>query len=94
MTDAFAADEVIGEVRDLIGEVGRLGAENEKLSDAFAKLKAEHQAAKDELARLKKRPPRKRRSVDGRDRAPRVERAAAQKMPGTRAGHCAWREAY
>jgi hypothetical protein len=57
---AFVADDLTGEVRDLIGEVGRLRAENEKLSDAFAKLNAEHQAVKDELARLKKRPLRER----------------------------------
>jgi hypothetical protein len=50
--------DLIGVVRDLIGEVGRLRAENEKLVDALTKLKAEHQAIKDELARLKKLPPR------------------------------------
>jgi hypothetical protein len=49
--------ELIGVVRELIGEVGRLRAENEKLSGAFTELKAEHQAVKDELARLKNLPP-------------------------------------
>ena len=45
--------DLIGVVRELIGEVGRLRTENEKLSGALTKLKVEHQAVKDELARLK-----------------------------------------
>jgi Transposase IS66 family len=50
--------ELIGVVRDLIGEVTRFRGENEKLSGSLAKLKVEHQAVKDELARLKGLPPR------------------------------------
>jgi hypothetical protein len=50
--------DLIGVVRELIGEVERLRAENEKLSGALARLKVEHQAVKDELARLKNLPPR------------------------------------
>lgn len=61
--------ELIGVVRDLIGEVGRLRAENEKLGVAFTKLKAEHQAVKDELARLKKLPPRPPQKPSGMDKA-------------------------
>jgi hypothetical protein len=61
--------DLIGVVRDLIGEVGRLRAENEKLSDALTKLKAEHQAVKDELARLKKLPPRPPQKPSGMDKA-------------------------
>ena len=38
--------DLIGVVRELIGEVGRLRAENEKLSSALTKLKTEHQAIK------------------------------------------------
>src|SRR3974377_434118 len=49
--------DLIGVVRDLIGEVTRLRAENEKLGAALAKLRGEHQAGKDELARLKGLPP-------------------------------------
>jgi hypothetical protein len=45
-------------VRELIGEVKRVQAENEKLSGALTRLKVEHQAVKDELARLKGLPPR------------------------------------
>src|SRR5207248_6103614 len=61
--------DLIGVVRDLIGEVGRLRAENEKLGVALTKLKAEHQAVKDELARLKKLPPRPPQKPSGMDKA-------------------------
>jgi hypothetical protein len=61
--------DLIGVVRELIGEVGRLRAENEKLSGAFAKLKVEHQAVKDELARLKNLPPRPPQRPSGMDKA-------------------------
>ena len=61
--------ELIGVVRELIGEVGRLRAENDKLSGAFTELKAEHQAVKDELARLKNLPPRPPQKPSGMDNA-------------------------
>ena len=61
--------DLIGVVRDLIGEVGRLRAENEKLGVAFTELKVEHQAVKDELARLKKLPPRPPQKPSGMDKA-------------------------
>ena len=61
--------DLIGVVRELVGEVGRLRAENEKLSGAFAKLKVEHQAVKDELARLKNLPPRPPQKPSGMDKA-------------------------
>src|SRR5262244_732468 len=67
--ERLSPSDLIGVVRDLIGEVGRLRAENEKLSDALTKLKAEHQAAKDELARLKKLPPRPPQKPSGMDKA-------------------------
>jgi hypothetical protein len=56
----FAADELTGEVRDLCRGWAFAGEKKEKLSDAFTKLKAEHQVVTNELARLKKRPPRER----------------------------------
>jgi len=61
--------ELIGVVRDLIGEVGRLRAENEKVNFALTQLKAEHQAVKDELARLKNLPPRPPHKPSGMDKA-------------------------
>jgi hypothetical protein len=67
--DRLAPADLIGVVRDLIGEVGRLRAENEKLSVALTKLKVEHQAVKDELARLKKLPPRPPQKPSGMDKA-------------------------
>ena len=55
--------------RELIGEVGRLRTENEKLSGALTKLKVEHQAVKDELTRLKSVPPRPPQTPSGMDKA-------------------------
>ena len=55
--ERMTSTELVGLVRTLIGEVSRLRAENEKVTGAFAKLRVEHQAVKDELARLKKLPP-------------------------------------
>ena len=52
--------DLIGVVRELIGEVGRLRAENEKLNGALTK---------DELARLKKLPPRPPQKPSGMDKA-------------------------
>src|SRR5712691_6768314 len=67
--ERLAAADLIGVVRELIGEIGRVRAENEKLSGALTKLKAEHQAAKDELARLKNLPPRPPQKPSGMDKA-------------------------
>ena len=50
--------DLIGVVRDLIGEVTRMRVETEKLDGALTKLRVAHQAVKDELARLKHLPPR------------------------------------
>ncbi len=67
--------DLIGVVRDLIHEVTRLRSENEKLSGTLGKLRVEHRAIKDELARLKRLPPRSADQAlrhgrgDGRERA-------------------------
>jgi hypothetical protein len=41
--ERLAHADLIGVVRDLIGEVTRMRAENEKLDGALAKLRVEHQ---------------------------------------------------
>ena len=61
--------DLIGVVRDLIGEVTRIRAENEKLGGALAKLRGEYQAVKDELARLKHLPPRPPIKPSGMDKS-------------------------
>jgi len=61
--------DLIGVVGDLIGEVTRLRVENEKLGAALAKLRIEHQAVKDELARLKGLPPRPPVKPSGMDKS-------------------------
>src|SRR5246127_200226 len=61
--------DLIGVVGDLMGEVGRLRAENEKVNVALTQLKAEHQAVKDELARLKNLTPRPPHKPSGMDKA-------------------------
>lgn len=61
--------ELIGVVRDLIGEVTRLRSANEKLAGALTKLKVEHQAVKDELARFKTLPPRPSFKPSGMEKA-------------------------
>jgi len=60
--------DLIGVVRELIGEVTRIRAENEKLGAALAKLRGEHRVVKDELARLKALPPRPKIKPSGMDK--------------------------
>jgi hypothetical protein len=66
--ERLSPSELIGVVGELIGEVTRLRAENEKLNSALAKLRVEHQAVKDELARLKHLPPRPPHKPSGMDK--------------------------
>lgn len=75
--ERMTTPELIGVVRELIGEVTRLRAENEKLNGSLAKLKVEHQAVKDELARLKRLPPRPPHKPSGMDKATSAEGPAA-----------------
>src|ERR1035441_1320444 len=75
--------DLIGVVRDLIGEVTRMRAETEKLDGALAKLRVEHQAVKDELARLKHLPPRPPIKPSGMDKSTQAEeREAGDKKSG------------
>jgi hypothetical protein len=75
--------DLIGVVRDLIGEVTRMRAETEKLDGALAKLRVEHQAVKDELVRLKHLPPRPPIKPSGMDKSTQAEeREAGDKKSG------------
>jgi len=89
--ERLTPSELIGVVRELIGEVRRLHGENEKLNGALAKLKVEHQAVKDELARLKGLPPRRRTSRLGwiRGRTSKGRRLSGGRASVRRAGAAA-----
>jgi hypothetical protein len=65
----LSAPDLIRLVRDLVSVVGELRVENETLKVALAKLRAEHQIVKDELARLKKLPPRPPFKASGMEKA-------------------------
>ncbi len=67
--DRLTPADLIGVVRELVGEVTRLRAENEKLGVELATLRIEHQATKDELARLKGLPPRPPFKPSGMDKS-------------------------
>ena len=67
--ERLSHDDLIGAAPDLIHEVTRLGAENEKLVGALGRLRIEHQTVKDELARLKRLPPRPPHKPSGMDKA-------------------------
>jgi hypothetical protein len=67
-------DELIGLIRELLGEVARLRADNERLSDGMSRFQVEHQSANDELARLKGLPPRPRVHPSGMEKAMQAKR--------------------
>ena len=56
--EGLGPTELVGLVRQLIGEVERLRVENEKLTATLAAAKLENQQLKDEIRRLKGLPPR------------------------------------
>jgi len=76
--------DLIGVVRDLIGEVTRMQAVTEKLGGALAKLRVEHQAVKDELARLKHLPPRPPIKPSGMDKSTQAKGPEASDEKGGR----------
>src|ERR1700727_3624697 len=67
--DRLSHSDLIGAVRDLVGEFTRFRAEHEKVLETLAKLRIEHQAVKDELARYKKLPPRPPQKPSGMEKA-------------------------
>ena len=77
--ESLSPTELAGVVRGLIGEVVRLGKENEKLIAALAAAKRENQDLKDEIRRLKGLPPRPPMKPSGMETA--TDRAAPER-PG------------
>jgi hypothetical protein len=75
--ERLSHSDLIGAVRDLVGEFTRLRAEHEKVLATLAKLRIEHQAVKDELARYKKLPPRPPQKPSGMEKATDLPDAAA-----------------
>jgi len=88
--ETLSPPELIGLVRRLIGEVERLGKENQKLAAALASAKRENQDLKDEIRRLKGLPPRPPMKPSGMETAtdrPAVETpSAAEAAPPHRRG--------
>ena len=78
--------ELIGLVRDLLGEVGRLRAANEALQGEAARLKSENQTLKDEIARLKHLPPRPPLKPSGMEKATEPSKPEADKAARRRRG--------
>src|ERR1700733_5494589 len=82
--ERLSRSELIGAMRDLIGELLLLRQQHEELAGAFAKLKIENQAVKDELARYKKLPPRPPQKPSGMEPATNRPDAAAGGTKGER----------
>ena len=82
--ERLSHSDLIGAMRDLIGEFMRLRQMHEELVGAFAKLRIEHQAVKDELARYKRLPPRPPQKPSGMEKATALPDAAAGGTKGER----------
>src|SRR5271170_7032073 len=82
--ERLSHSDLIGAVRDLVGEVTRLRAEHERVLETLAHLRIEHQAVKDELARYKKLPPRPPQKPSGMEKATDLPDAAAGGPKGER----------
>jgi hypothetical protein len=82
--ERLSHSDLIGAVRDLVGEFTRLRAEHEKVLETLAKLRIEHQAVKDELARYKKLPPRPPQKPSGMEKATDLPDVAAGGTKGER----------
>ena len=80
--ERLSHSDLIGAMRDLVGEFARLREEHEELIGTMAKLRIEHQAIKDELARYKKLPPRPPQKPSGMEKATDLPDAAAGRTKG------------
>ena len=80
--ERLSHSDLIGAMRDLVGEFTRLREKHEELIGAMAKLRIEHQAIKDELARYKKLPPRPPQKPSGMEKATDLPNAAAGRTKG------------
>ena len=67
--ERMTPEELIGVVRQLIGEVERLRAACETANQVAAGLRVENQTLKDEIARLKGLPPRPPHKPSGMEKA-------------------------
>jgi Transposase IS66 family len=67
--ESLSLPDLVGLVRGLLGEVGRLRRENETLIAAVSALKAENRTLKDEVRRLKGLPPRPPMKPSGMEKA-------------------------
>jgi Transposase IS66 family len=88
--ESLSPTELVGLVRQLIGEVDRLREENEKLIAALAATRLENQQLKDEIRRLKGLPPRPLVKPSGMekatDRSPPERPSATDGSPPRRRG--------
>ena len=75
--EGLSPTEMVGVVRQLIGEVERLQKENEKLNATLAALKVENGQLKDEIGRFKGLPPRPPIKPSGMEKA--TDRPAAER---------------
>jgi len=82
--ERLSHSDLIGAVRDLVGEFTRLREQHDELIGAMAKLRIEHQAIKDELARYKKLPPRPPQKPSGMEKATDLPDVAAGGTKGER----------
>ena len=82
LLERLSYSDLIGAMRDLVGEFTRLREKHEELIGAMAKLRIEHQAIKDELARYKKLPPRPPQKPSGMEKATDLPDAAAGRTKG------------
>src|SRR6201998_55401 len=80
--ERLSHSDLIGAMRDLVGEFTRLRRNHEELIGAMAKLRIEHQAIKHELARYKKLPPRPPQKPSGMEKATDLPDAAAGRTKG------------